>query len=62
MSSPTGTSPQSRINVLATPLISRSNSFGSAHSGVDLLDGPDLLTTAPSGLPLAGENEMRTIS
>ncbi|PWN30579.1 hypothetical protein BDZ90DRAFT_229596 [Jaminaea rosea] len=35
-----------------TPALSRSNSFGSMAS-TDLLDGPDLLTSAPSGMPLA---------
>lgn len=35
-----------------TPALSRSNSFGSMAS-TDLLDGPDLLTSGPSGLPLA---------
>lgn len=35
------------------PTLSRANSYGSAYSSAEVLDGPDLLLSAPSGLPLA---------
>lgn len=35
------------------PTLSRANSYGSAYSSAEVLDGPDLLLSAPSGMPLA---------